>query len=147
MTNIRANSDKQRVIRHYLLGIASILCIAGRNEDEPVLASYRLFSWLACFDFLFVDFLIVILYRSHMRNASFFTNPTFDWQRRYEALRASFVDRQPAKVVADRFGFTPGYIRLLCHQFRTGKVDFSEPVPEGRPSVFFRGSPLRQHHT
>lgn len=67
-----------------------------------------------------------------MRDAGFFTNPVHDWQRRYEALRASFVERLPAQVVADRFGYSPGYIRLLRHQFRCGKIDFSEPVPEGK---------------
>lgn len=67
-----------------------------------------------------------------MRDATFFTNPAEDWQRRYEALRASFVDRLPARVVADRFGYKPGYVRLLRHQFRHGKIDFSEPVPEGK---------------
>ncbi len=67
-----------------------------------------------------------------MRDATFFTRPVSDWQRRYEALRASFVEREPAKVVADRFGFTPGYVRLLRHYFVHGRLDFSEPVPEGK---------------
>ena len=67
-----------------------------------------------------------------MRDASYFTHPTHDWQRRYEALRASFVERLPASVVADRFGYSVGYVHLLRHQFRHGKIDFSEPVPEGR---------------
>ena len=67
-----------------------------------------------------------------MRDAKFFTHPEFEWQRRYEALRASFVERMPAKVVADRFDYKPGYVHLLRHQFRHGKVDFSEPVPEGK---------------
>ena len=67
-----------------------------------------------------------------MRDATFFTHPTHDWQRRYEALRASFVERLPAAVVADRFDYTPGYIQLLRHQFRHGKIEFSEPVPEGK---------------
>jgi hypothetical protein len=67
-----------------------------------------------------------------MRNASFFQHPKLDWQRRYEALRACFVERLPAKVVADRFGYQPGYVRLLVHQFRHGRIDFSEPVPEGK---------------
>ena len=67
-----------------------------------------------------------------MRDASFFTHPENDWQRRYEALRASFVERLPARIVADRFGYSPGYIGLLRHQFRHGKIDFSEPVPEGK---------------
>ncbi|HOK59292.1 MAG TPA: transposase, partial [Methanothrix sp.] len=66
-----------------------------------------------------------------MRDANYFINPVHEWQRRYEALRASFVDRLPAEAVAQRFGYTVAYIHLLRHQFRTGKLDFSEPVPEG----------------
>mgnify|MGYP001397596122 CR=1 FL=1 len=66
-----------------------------------------------------------------MRDATFFTQPKAEWQRRYEALRASFVDRLPARIVADRFGYAPGYVHLLRHQFRHGKIDFDEPVPEG----------------
>lgn len=67
-----------------------------------------------------------------MRDASFFSHPVHDWQRRYEALRASFLERLPASVVADRFGYSPGYVNLLRHQFIHGKIDFSEPVPEGK---------------
>ncbi|MCP4630965.1 MAG: transposase [bacterium] len=67
-----------------------------------------------------------------MLDETFFTIPSLEWQRRYEALRASFVERLPAKVVADKFGYSPGYIRLLRHQFRRGTIDFSEPVPEGK---------------
>lgn len=67
-----------------------------------------------------------------MRDATFFTNPVHEWQRRYEALRASFVERLAASVVADRFGYAPGYVHLLRHLFVHGKVDFSEPVPEGK---------------
>jgi len=63
---------------------------------------------------------------------TYFTRPRADWQRRYEALRGSFVDRFAAKVVADRFGYTPGYVNLLRHLFRTGKLDLSEPLPEGK---------------
>ena len=67
-----------------------------------------------------------------MRDAKFFTHPELEWQRRYEALRASFVERMPHKVVAERFGYSPGYVRLLRHQFKHGKIDFNEPVPEGK---------------
>lgn len=38
--------------------------------------------------------------------------------RQYEALRAYFVDKQPSKEVAERFGYTPGSFRVLCHHFR-----------------------------
>lgn len=67
-----------------------------------------------------------------MPDAKFFTCPVSEWQRRYEALRASFVERLPAAIVAKRFGYSPGYIRLLRHFFVHGKIDFSEPVPEGK---------------
>jgi len=66
-----------------------------------------------------------------MADLSYFTHPKAEWQRRYEALRASFVDRLPAKVVADQFGYSPNYIHLLRHQFKHGKIDFSEPTVEG----------------
>lgn len=66
-----------------------------------------------------------------MPDASYFLHPTHPWQRRYEALRASFVDRLPGKVVAERFGYTHGYLRLLRHQFVHGKLDFAEPTVEG----------------
>ena len=67
-----------------------------------------------------------------MRDATYFTRPVHEWQRRYEALRASLVERLSAKVVAERFGYSVGYVHFLRHQFLHGQVDFSEPVPEGR---------------
>lgn len=73
-----------------------------------------------------------------MRDEKYFSHPGTDWQRRYEALRASFVERIPDKVAADRFGYTNGYFRVLKHNFRHGKFDFSEPVQDGersRPQV------------
>lgn len=67
-----------------------------------------------------------------MRDAKFFLYPKFEWQRRYEALRALFVERLPHKVVANKFGYSPGYIRLLRHQFAHGKIDLAEPVSAGK---------------
>lgn len=69
-----------------------------------------------------------------MPDASAFLRPTTEWQRRYEALRASFVDRLPARVVGERFAYAPGYVHLLRHLFRHGKIDFSEVPPPGRRS-------------
>ena len=43
-------------------------------------------------------------------------NPT---HRRYEALRAFFVDKIPSAEAAARFGYTPGSFRVLCHEFRS----------------------------
>lgn len=67
-----------------------------------------------------------------MADERFFIHPVYEWQRRYEALRASFIDRLPAKIVAERFGYSSAYINLLRHQFLHDKIDFSEPVPEGK---------------
>ncbi len=67
-----------------------------------------------------------------MYDKTFFTDPKFDWQRQYEALRASFMERATLGTIAQRFGYSPGYMRLLRHLFKQGKIDFSEPVPEGK---------------
>ena len=67
-----------------------------------------------------------------MRNEKFFLHPIHEWQRRYEALRASFVERLPAKVVAERFKYSSSYIHLLRYQFIHEKIDFAEPVPEDK---------------
>jgi len=66
-----------------------------------------------------------------MRDAIFFIEPVDIWQRKYEAMRATFVDRLPDQIVAERFGFSVGYLRVLRHQFRHDKIDFSEAVAEG----------------
>ena len=79
-----------------------------------------------------LDILYATMYNDAVRDATFFTRPAHQWQRRYEALRSSFVERLPARVVAERFAYTEGYVRLLRHQFRHATIDFAEPVPEGR---------------
>lgn len=62
----------------------------------------------------------------------FFARPREKWQRRYEALRASFMERLPAQVVAERFGFTTSYVYLLRHQFKKRKITFAEPPEPGK---------------
>lgn len=42
------------------------------------------------------------------------------------------VERLAARSVGERFGYSPGYIHLLRHLFRTGKFDFAEPPVEGK---------------
>jgi len=54
--------------------------------------------------------------------AQFFLAPETALQRQYEALRAYFVERLPSQVVAQRFGYTAGAFRVLCHQFRHDPV-------------------------
>jgi hypothetical protein len=47
-----------------------------------------------------------------------FLEPANATHRQYEALRAFFVDKVPSKEVAERFAYTPGSFRVLCHHFR-----------------------------
>jgi hypothetical protein len=47
-----------------------------------------------------------------------FLQPVNATHRRYEALRAYFVEGLPSAQAAARFGYTPGSFRVLVHQFR-----------------------------
>lgn len=64
---------------------------------------------------------------------SFFLHPTDPGQRLYEALRASFVDRLPARIVAERFDYSPGYVHLLRHRFKRGLIKLPFGEEAGRP--------------
>jgi hypothetical protein len=50
--------------------------------------------------------------------AAFFRSPQQSLQRQYEALRAYFLEQLPSAEAAQRFGYSPGAFRVLCHQFR-----------------------------
>ena len=51
-------------------------------------------------------------------SAQFFLAPESPLHRQYEALRAYFVEQAPGPEVARRFAYSPGALRVLCHQFR-----------------------------
>jgi hypothetical protein len=62
----------------------------------------------------------------------FFAHPTPTLHRRYEALRAIFLDHRPLTEVARRFGYRQGTLRNLVAQFRaqcrSGRIPpFSPP--------------------
>ncbi len=48
----------------------------------------------------------------------FFLAPRQPQQRRYEALRAYFVDRQALPDIARRFGYSHGTLRNMVSEFR-----------------------------
>ena len=50
--------------------------------------------------------------------AHVFLTPQNATHRQYEALRAYFVEELPGPEVARRFGYTPGSLHQLVHQFR-----------------------------
>lgn len=66
--------------------------------------------------------------------AEYFTKPDQALQRRYEALRAYFVEGLPAPEVARRFGYTPATVIQLASELRAGRIEFfrsSKPGPKG----------------
>ena len=48
----------------------------------------------------------------------FFLEPTQTLHRRYEALRAVFIEQQPQMAVAQRFGYTYATLRRMVSDFR-----------------------------
>ena len=61
----------------------------------------------------------------------FFLEPASPAQRQYEALRAHFVEGASSSDVSQRFGYTPGSFRVLCHHFRRSKPDFFRELKHG----------------
>jgi transposase len=60
-----------------------------------------------------------------------FTEPTAARHRRYEALRAYFVEEQSASEIAERFGYTKASVQTLVSQYRQG--DLAELFAQTRP--------------
>jgi hypothetical protein len=66
--------------------------------------------------------------------AEYFTEPAGPAQRRYEALRAYFLDELPAAEVADRFGYSTATVHQMATLLRKGRLAlFAEarPGPKG----------------
>jgi transposase len=64
----------------------------------------------------------------------YFTEPAEPAQRRYEALRAYFVEELSAAEVAARFGYAPAVVHQMASELRAGKAQFfqsSKPGPKG----------------
>jgi DNA-binding MarR family transcriptional regulator len=69
--------------------------------------------------------------------AAFFTAPGDVAQRRYEALRAYFVEDAPAAVVAERFGYAPSTVVAMVRDFSADAGEFfieRRPGPRVAPS-------------
>jgi transposase len=68
------------------------------------------------------------------QGASYFLDPAGPSQRRYEALRAYFVEALPASEVADRFGYSTASVHQMATLLRTGKLHLftdAKPGPKG----------------
>jgi hypothetical protein len=68
--------------------------------------------------------------------AEFFTRPAEGAQRRYEALRAYFVDGRTAGEVAGALGYSAQAVEALVRDFRAGRREFfaaTRPGPKTAP--------------
>ena len=66
--------------------------------------------------------------------AEYFAEPGEPAQRRYEALRAYFVEELSAAQVAARFGYSPAVVHQMASDLRAGRAAFfrgSRPGPKG----------------
>jgi transposase len=66
--------------------------------------------------------------------AEYFAQPAEPAQRRYEALRAYFVEELSAADVAERFGYSPAVVHQMASDLRAGRAAFfrdSRPGPKG----------------
>ena len=63
------------------------------------------------------------------RCRKFFSQPTQPYHRRYEALRAVFLEGHSQKEVADRFGFQYSSLRQLVYEFRQHGGHVSDESP------------------
>ena len=66
----------------------------------------------------------------------FFLDPQRTFHRRYEALRAFFVDDRPVAEIAAQFGYKPTALSVMISrfhaQFRQGSIPpFLSPMVEG----------------
>jgi hypothetical protein len=65
----------------------------------------------------------------------FFLDPQLTFHRRYEALRAFFVENRPVTEIASRFGYKPTALKVMISrfhaQYRRGSIPpFLSPTVE-----------------
>ncbi len=65
---------------------------------------------------------------------AFFSQTTNPYHRRYEALRAVFVEGRRQKEVAEEFGYQYGSFRQLVYEFRR---DYRNSTDSADESPFF----------
>jgi transposase len=75
--------------------------------------------------------------RPHQPEAEFFADPQDTPQRRYEALRAYFLEGATAAQAAARFGYAEASVQAMVRDFRAGDRDFfarRRPGPATAPA-------------
>lgn len=57
----------------------------------------------------------------------FFLQPNDTWHRRYEALRAFFIDGRPLKSIAEQFGYRLSSLKSMVCRFRASCANGTPP--------------------
>ena len=79
-----------------------------------------------------IVYLINTIRRLCAMSKDFFLQPSDPMQRRYEALRSSFVDGLSAQEAADRFGYSVHTVNALRRDFKVGSLPpFFRPLVKG----------------
>jgi|SRR5579875_1264269 len=77
--------------------------------------------------------------------SEYFLRPLESPQRRYEALRAYFVEGQPAADVAQRFGYSVATVYQMASLLRTGQLELFTKVRRGPQEPFKVTAAVRGH--
>ena len=73
----------------------------------------------------------------------YFLQPDDTLHRRYEALRAYFVQRRPLQEIATQFGYTYDTLRQMIHEFRCQCRAGTPPLCLQPPGTAVRPEPRR----
>jgi hypothetical protein len=73
----------------------------------------------------------------------YFLEPKQTFHRRYEALRAIFVEAQPLESVAERFGYKVSALRSMASRFRADRRCGTTPPFSSRTGAGDRAGRLR----
>jgi transposase-like protein len=71
--------------------------------------------------------------------AAYFLEPSEPAQRRYEAMRAYFVDGLTASEVATRFGYSPASVHQMASELRRQRAVL--PFLQARAAIGAQGRP------
>jgi transposase len=94
-----------------------------------IVASKRLHNKILCFFNIFIltlyeAYYIFIYMAARFDPYRYFAHPRSPGQKQYEALRTFYMDNLPARVVADKFGYTAASFNALRQKFKTEKLSF-----------------------
>src|SRR6266511_2990929 len=80
------------------------------------------------------------------QGGEYFTDPQGPARRRYEALRAYFVEEMPAAEVADRFGYSTASVHQMATLLRRGTPHRLEAVKAAALDSWPAGTAIRCDH-